>query len=648
MVTINNLTFNQDYSCISISTNEYHKIFNCDPFGEFYSSNCPSFKKSLTNSISNVNEINYIRDNDEDIPNINTTDKNINQVHGDKSSPTSYLKMLFSTSLTIIIPQSNNKLGNRLLKIYNLKQRLKICELTFPSNIIDIKLNRKRLVVFLEIGQIYIYDLSCVRLIKVLEINSYLQNHDDFIHGQKKTSYPVDLKQNLDEIFDETNHRDLVGDLSADDSSYLVLPLSIINEQTDLFNNTSEGITGLSSGSTTSNQDYASTQPKPSDSTIVNSLNSLIEFTQKNEQSSLTKKDIITLDDLQKDSKGWILIYDTIELKPKLIYKAHDSSIAKISVSNDSCKIATASTKGTIIRICQITKNEKLKVTQITNLRRGHNLARINELSFNLDNSLLGCGSESNTIHFFDLRSNGNTEGSDSVTREEGDDDDKSITSNSLSQVESESVDENEDDPSSEDLNENLANLLISKRPSTSSMVGSKLDVTGDTRHKVQSNDESEVGGGSGGYFSLSTLKKTTKLINNQYTKSIIKKLPYKDYFDNLIWEPPKRSFAFIKLPEYAPPPPMHSQHSQNNHTLPTQSTKDELRESRSPSLSSTTNTNNNHYRHKAEIGFTNNNIIMLASYQTGTFYHYQLPKKQDFEGESREECYLINQFSLV
>ena len=38
MVIINNLTFNQDYSCVSVSTTKYHKIFNCDPFGEFYSS----------------------------------------------------------------------------------------------------------------------------------------------------------------------------------------------------------------------------------------------------------------------------------------------------------------------------------------------------------------------------------------------------------------------------------------------------------------------------------------------------------------------------------------------------------------------------------------------------------------------------------
>ncbi|KAF3992298.1 hypothetical protein FT663_02355 [Candidozyma haemuli var. vulneris] len=488
-MAINDLAFNQDYTCLSMSTSECHKIFNCDPFGEFY--NSPS-------------------------------DKN--------PSPTAFLRMLFSTSLTIIVPESNSNLGNRVLQVYNLKQNLKICELTFPSNIVDLMLNRKRLVVFLEVGQIYIYDLSSVRLMKVLEINSY---------SSKKH---------------EENDK-VVAALSADDRSYLALPLSVVNDQTDLFNAES------------------SSQPstpvlRPSDSAAVVSLDSLVELTHKNEHSSLAKKEAITLEDLQKDSNGWMVIYDTINLKPRLLYKAHDSGIAKIALSRDSHAVATASTKGTIIRVCHLNFDllddlNKLTITHITNLRRGHNLTRITNLTFSLDSTVLGCGSESNTIHFFKTGGPTGTPAGPPGDYESSDEDARSGRS------------------SSEDLNENLANLLISKQP-----------------EQEQEEEEPQS------YFSLG-LKKSSKFLKNQYTKSLIKKLPYRDYFDNLIWEPPRRSFAYVKLAESSPPDPRHK---------------------------------------NVEIGFGSSGLLMLASYHTGTFYQYKLPRPHD---EDREECMLLSSHKL-
>jgi autophagy-related protein 18 len=43
-----------------------------------------------------------------------------------------------------------------------------ICELLFPSSILAVKLNRKTLVVVLEV-EIYIYDISTMRLMHVIE-----------------------------------------------------------------------------------------------------------------------------------------------------------------------------------------------------------------------------------------------------------------------------------------------------------------------------------------------------------------------------------------------------------------------------------------------------------------------------------------------
>ena len=43
-----------------------------------------------------------------------------------------------------------------------------ICELLFPSSILAVKLNRKTLVIVLE-TEIYIYDISNMRLLHVIE-----------------------------------------------------------------------------------------------------------------------------------------------------------------------------------------------------------------------------------------------------------------------------------------------------------------------------------------------------------------------------------------------------------------------------------------------------------------------------------------------
>lgn len=437
---INDLSFNQDYSCISISTDEYHKIYQCDPFGEFYSSSKVGRKRSISNSMD-------------------ATD--LRQQQEQSLQPTKYLKMLFSTSLTIIVPKSS--LGNKLLQIYNLKQNLKICELTFQNDIMDIRLNKKRLIVFLQHEEIHIYDLSCVKLVKILKVN--LPNT-------------------------------IVGDLSP--NGMLVVPLAIV-------------------------QDW-----------FEDDIHNLIEFS----KTSKIKKNT-TIKDLQKED-GWLVIYDTNELKPVKIFKAHDSKLVKIAVSNDSSKITTASTKGTIIRVFYL--NEEQKITKITNLRRGHNLANITSLTFNNDNSIIGCSSNNDTIHLFKL--------------------------NSQETVETSSLPEEDSD---EDINENLANLLISK-------------------HEELADN------------------KFYNLFNNTYTKKIIKKLPMKDYIENLIWEQPKRSFAYIKLLE--------------NHS-------------------------------NVEIGF-HNDYILIASYDTGILYQYNLPKISTTKSpklepvEKREECVLLNQYNML
>lgn len=533
MEGINNISFNQDYTCISISTIKFHRIFNCDPFGEFYTS-----EQAADHTVKRVSVSGDVQ-----------TEAQGKQEEDDGDNiPTLMLKMLFSTSLTIIVPQNRNNV-NRLLKIYNIKQKMKICDLTFPSNVIDVKLNRKRLCVILEGGHIYIYDLSCVRLMKVLEVNGLAKHETDgILDGQKE----------------------FVGDLTADDSSLIAIPVSLLSENTDLFN-TDSGNVGISRSEASQTTMGASDE---------NTLNDLIQ----NPEEDVHER-IHSLTDLHKQGAGWIMVYDTINLKPLLFYKAHDSAVAKLAFSSDATMIASASIKGTIIKVCHFHKegeHGRLRISKVTNLRRGHNTAHINCLSFCTRGDILGCASENKTIHLFKTN--------DVVGQE-----DQYTPQSDNSDIEDE-------DGSSEDLNENLANLLISK----------------------PSNSSGNAPSGKAKPNRLSRLRKkvegTSRFINNQYTQSLVRNLPYKNYLNNLIWEPPRRCFSYILLPDSHP-----------SHILPLAGP-----------------------RNRVQIGFSltasSSPIVLVASYQSGKFYQYAIPRLSitSSVATERQECRLMGQYSLI
>ncbi|KAJ2901265.1 Autophagy-related protein 18 [Zalerion maritima] len=73
----------------------------------------------------------------------------------------SIIEMLFSTSLVALI------LSPRHLIIQNTKRASVICELTFPSAVLAVRLNRKRLAVLLE-EEIYLYDISNMTLLHTI------------------------------------------------------------------------------------------------------------------------------------------------------------------------------------------------------------------------------------------------------------------------------------------------------------------------------------------------------------------------------------------------------------------------------------------------------------------------------------------------
>ena len=83
--------------------------------------------------------------------------------------------------------------------------------------------------------------------------------------------------------------------------------------------------------------------------------------------------------------------------EPKSI-QAHESNIAYITINNEGTLLATSSDKGTLIRLFNILKAEK-----IIELRRGAKNAIINCLAFDINSEFIGCTSDSFTVHIFDI-----------------------------------------------------------------------------------------------------------------------------------------------------------------------------------------------------------------------------------------------------
>ena len=94
------------------------------------------------------------------------------------------LEMLFSTSLVALIlsPRrlqiTNTKVSlitlsetlglHRIDQSFSFQRQSTICELTFPTTVLAVRLNRKRLVVILE-DEIYLYDISNMKLLYTIE-----------------------------------------------------------------------------------------------------------------------------------------------------------------------------------------------------------------------------------------------------------------------------------------------------------------------------------------------------------------------------------------------------------------------------------------------------------------------------------------------
>ncbi|PAA46839.1 hypothetical protein BOX15_Mlig030836g1, partial [Macrostomum lignano] len=97
---------------------------------------------------------------------------------------------------------------------------------------------------------------------------------------------------------------------------------------------------------------------------------------------------------------GEVHIFDTVALKPLCVVAAHDSPLAAISFNAQANKLATASEKGTVIRIFSVPEGQRL-----LEFRRGvKRCVTVYSLAFSRDSRLLACSSNTETLHVFCLQ----------------------------------------------------------------------------------------------------------------------------------------------------------------------------------------------------------------------------------------------------
>ncbi|KAH6560343.1 hypothetical protein BASA50_003329 [Batrachochytrium salamandrivorans] len=241
--------FNQDYSCISVGTRTGYKIYNSDPFGKCYAK---------------------------------------------QDGGIGIVEMLFCTSLVALVGAGEQPtFSPRRLQIINTKRQSTICELTFLTAILSVKLNRMRLIVILE-EHIYIYDI-----------------------GNMKLMHTIDTSPNPNALCSLS---------PSSENCYFAYPSN------------------------------AST------------------------------------------SSGEVLLFDAINLQAVNIIQAHKSSLSYVAFNYDGTLIATASDKGTVIRVFTVPQGQK-----IFQFRRGTYAARIYSMSFNLENTMLAISSDTETVHIFKL-----------------------------------------------------------------------------------------------------------------------------------------------------------------------------------------------------------------------------------------------------
>jgi autophagy-related protein 18 len=92
------------------------------------------------------------------------------------------------------------------------------------------------------------------------------------------------------------------------------------------------------------------------------------------------------------------MIFDTVSLTAINMIQAHKSAIAALAINSQGTALATASDKGTIIRVFSLPDAKR-----VGEYRRGSKAARVFSMNFNTEGTLLCVSSDTETVHVYNL-----------------------------------------------------------------------------------------------------------------------------------------------------------------------------------------------------------------------------------------------------
>ncbi|KAK4458113.1 autophagy-related protein 18 [Cladorrhinum samala] len=445
---LNFVTFNQDHSCLAVGTSKGFRIYHTDPFSKIF----------------------------------NSDEGNV-----------SVIEMLFSTSLVALI------LSPRHLVIQNTKRASVICELTFPSAVLAVRLNRKRLVVVLE-EEIYIYDISNMSLL---------------------TTIPTSPNPNAICALSPSSER-----------CYIAYP-----------------------------------RPNP-----------------REDSGDRRPAHAPPLSTYVPTTSGEVLVFDTITQKVINVIEAHNSPLHCIAMNSDGTLLATASEKGTIVRVFDVPKGQKLY-----QFRRGTTPSTIHSMSFNLSSTLLCVSSVSNTVHIYKLGSYGSGPSSPRG-RAAGFEDDEAVGADRYNR------------PRSFDSSEYASTAADNNDYASAHSDLSTENV--DKRNVPSRNNSAVTRRQSGGGFGA-MLRRSSQLVGRSVVDAVGSYMPQAV---TEAWEP-ERDFASIKIPKSSP---------------------------------STTHKTSSGGAIRSVVAMSSSSPQVMVVTSDGTFYVYNIDMQKGGEG------YLVKQFSVL
>eukprot|EP00927_Polykrikos_kofoidii_P074427 TRINITY_DN70422_c0_g1_i1.p1 TRINITY_DN70422_c0_g1~~TRINITY_DN70422_c0_g1_i1.p1 ORF type:complete len:646 (-),score=79.04 TRINITY_DN70422_c0_g1_i1:464-2368(-) len=265
-------------------------------------------------------------------------------LHQEACGAVSLVEMLFRTSLVALVGAGSA--GSGQLTMWNTKERRNICQLQFNATIHAAKMNHRRIVVLLK-QKIHIFDLKTMRSLHVID---------------RSSSPWADPS---------------IGWLcAAHERGYLATPLALAVGTAAVTFSCNTQAAGVQGHATTGGS-YGSPRVYGGDGSVQSGGGPLGT-------------------DTGEARLGLVSVVDTHTLKPIGTVLAHRSPVQALCLNPTGQLLATASTKGTVIRLFAVPALDLLYA-----FRRGASACRIFGLLFSRDSSYVCASASSGTVHIF-------------------------------------------------------------------------------------------------------------------------------------------------------------------------------------------------------------------------------------------------------